>query len=398
MATPKLTTPARQARRGGCACAPAGRATPPHLAPARGFEHARRIATAIAAVWALTAAGAVLEPLLPGLAPRGRPHPTLEPTLAAGADILAGNLRVLAAPYLLAAFRWPETERTRTLGDVIIAAVVIENTLAVGLALGRFGDQLVPYLPQLPLEWAALAATLAAWRTARTGPRARVLVAYATATLALAASAAECEVLIAPHAPPDRHAAKQRPRHDTARGPLAPCESRRVAFQPGLCAGGGRLASRSHAPFPSPHGLGSARPPDRRHPTLVNHPIPTRRDPMNTVNLIGRLTADPELHDRSGTQIGRLRLAVQRPRTKDGEDRGADYIDITTFNTQAEVCHQYLTKGRKVAIEGHLHHSEWQAEDGTRRQKIEVVARNVEFLDTRTPDEDETPQTEEATA
>ncbi len=43
---------------------------------------------------------------------------------------------------------------------------------------------------------------------------------------------------------------------------------------------------------------------------------------MNQVSLTGRLTADPEVHDRGGTQVGRLRLAVQRPRTKDGDDRG----------------------------------------------------------------------------
>lgn len=118
---------------------------------------------------------------------------------------------------------------------------------------------------------------------------------------------------------------------------------------------------------------------------------------MNSVHLIGRLTADPELQDRSGTQVGRLRLAVQRPSTRDGESRGADYVDVTVFNTQAEVCRQYLSKGRRVAVEGRLQHSEWQAEDGTRRQKLEVVARNVEFLD-RKPADDPQPEAAEAAA
>jgi single-strand DNA-binding protein len=102
---------------------------------------------------------------------------------------------------------------------------------------------------------------------------------------------------------------------------------------------------------------------------------------MNSVNLIGRLTTAPELHDRAGTQVGRLRLAIPRPRGKDGEDRGADYVDITTFGRQAEVCNSYLAKGRRVAVEGHLRHSEWEADDGTRRQKLEVVAERVEFLE-----------------
>jgi single-strand DNA-binding protein len=118
---------------------------------------------------------------------------------------------------------------------------------------------------------------------------------------------------------------------------------------------------------------------------------------MNQVSLTGRLTADPEVHDRGGTQVGRLRLAVQRPRTKDREDRGADYVDVTVFNNQAEVCGQYLTKGRRVAVEGRLQHSEWQAEDGSRRQKLEVVARSVEFLDSPRR-EDAEPEAVEAAA
>jgi len=118
---------------------------------------------------------------------------------------------------------------------------------------------------------------------------------------------------------------------------------------------------------------------------------------MNSVHLIGRLTTDPELQDRSGTQVGRLRLAVQRTRSRDGEDRGVDYVDVTVFNTQAEVCSQYLAKGRRLAVEGRLQHSEWQAEDGSRRQKLEVVARNVEFLD-RKPAEDPQPHVQETAA
>ena len=54
---------------------------------------------------------------------------------------------------------------------------------------------------------------------------------------------------------------------------------------------------------------------------------------------------------------------------------------MTVFGRQAETCAKYLAKGPRVAIEGHLHHSEWEAEDGTRRQKLEVIARSVEFLD-----------------
>ena len=88
---------------------------------------------------------------------------------------------------------------------------------------------------------------------------------------------------------------------------------------------------------------------------------------------------------------------MQRRRNRDGEDRGADFVDVTVFDNQAEVCSRYLAKGRKVAIEGRLQHSEWKAEVGSRRQKLEVIANSVEFLD-RKPSEDQQPEAVEAAA
>ncbi|MGO9955239.1 MAG: single-stranded DNA-binding protein [Solirubrobacteraceae bacterium] len=103
---------------------------------------------------------------------------------------------------------------------------------------------------------------------------------------------------------------------------------------------------------------------------------------MNNVTLTARLaTAAPELRNTpGGTPVATLRLAVQRPR-KNGEDQGADFVDVVVFGRQAETCAQYLGKGRKVAVSGRLSHSEWTAPDGTRRQKLEVIANSVEFLD-----------------
>lgn len=111
---------------------------------------------------------------------------------------------------------------------------------------------------------------------------------------------------------------------------------------------------------------------------------------MNSVNLIGRLTASPELRNTDSGSVTRLRVAVQRRRGKDGEDRGADFVDVTAFGAQAENCAQYLTKGRRVGIIGRLHHSEWDGDDG-RRQRLEVIAENVEFLDAPRGDTVETP-------
>ena len=101
---------------------------------------------------------------------------------------------------------------------------------------------------------------------------------------------------------------------------------------------------------------------------------------LNSVNIIGNLTRDPELRNTASTEVANLRVAVQR-RKRNGEDQGADYVDVVVFGRQAETCAQYLTKGRKVAVNGRLAHSEWTAEDGTRRQRLEVIANTVEFLD-----------------
>ena len=103
---------------------------------------------------------------------------------------------------------------------------------------------------------------------------------------------------------------------------------------------------------------------------------------MNAVHLIGRLTQDVELRERGETKVAQLRLAVPRGRDKNGEDRGADFVDVVCFGRQAEVCADYLAKGRRIAVEGRLHHDQWDSEDG-RRQKLEVIAQSVEFLDAR---------------
>lgn len=116
---------------------------------------------------------------------------------------------------------------------------------------------------------------------------------------------------------------------------------------------------------------------------------------MNSVNLIGRLTSSPELRSTEKGPVVSLRVAVQRRRGKDGQDRGADFVDVTAFGPQAENCAEYLSKGRRVGIVGRLHHSEWDA-DGSRRQKLEVIADNVEFLDAPRGDTAEAPTVEAA--
>ena len=105
---------------------------------------------------------------------------------------------------------------------------------------------------------------------------------------------------------------------------------------------------------------------------------------INRVVLVGNLTRDPELrHTPSGTAVCSLRLAVNT-RRKDGATgewtEKPNYFDITVWGNQGENCAQYLAKGRPVAIDGRLEWREWEAQDGTKRQAVEVIADTVQFL------------------
>ena len=105
---------------------------------------------------------------------------------------------------------------------------------------------------------------------------------------------------------------------------------------------------------------------------------------INRVVLVGNLTRDPELrHTPSGTAVCSLRLAVNT-RRKDGATgewtEKPNYFDITVWGNQGENCAQYLAKGRPVAIDGRLEWREWEAQDGTKRQAVEVIADSVQFL------------------
>ena len=104
---------------------------------------------------------------------------------------------------------------------------------------------------------------------------------------------------------------------------------------------------------------------------------------MNVVTLIGNLATDVELRDvGEGLQVASFLLAVDRP----GKNE-ADFVRISTWNKQAELCAQYLVKGRKVGIDGRLRSSSWEDSDGNKRNSIEVVANRVEFLTPRGKEE-----------
>ena len=107
---------------------------------------------------------------------------------------------------------------------------------------------------------------------------------------------------------------------------------------------------------------------------------------LNRVTLVGRLTRDPELrHTAGGDAVCTIRLAVSsRARDESGGwgDK-SNYFDVTVFGRQAETASTYLSKGRRIGVDGRLSWREWQAQDGSRRQSVEVIANDVFFLDSR---------------
>lgn len=101
---------------------------------------------------------------------------------------------------------------------------------------------------------------------------------------------------------------------------------------------------------------------------------------MNSVNLVGRLTRDPELrYTPAQMAVCRFSIAIDRPKSKDGTQQ-ADFPNIVAFGKLAENCERYLHKGRQVAINGRIQTGSYEKQDGTKVFTTEVVADRVDFL------------------
>lgn len=104
---------------------------------------------------------------------------------------------------------------------------------------------------------------------------------------------------------------------------------------------------------------------------------------INTVVLIGRLVRKLEVrYTQSNIAVGTTTIAVNRPRQKDKEQE-ADFINIKVWGKQAENIHKYLNKGSLIAIEGRIQTGSYNTQDGQKRYITEVVAENVQFLESR---------------
>ena len=104
---------------------------------------------------------------------------------------------------------------------------------------------------------------------------------------------------------------------------------------------------------------------------------------LNKVLLIGNLTKDPELrYTPNGTAVTNLRLAVNRKfKDRTGElKEDTCFITVTAWDKQAEICNQYLQKGRAVFVEGILQSRSWETSDKQKRSTIDVRAERIQFL------------------
>jgi len=104
---------------------------------------------------------------------------------------------------------------------------------------------------------------------------------------------------------------------------------------------------------------------------------------LNKVLLIGNLTKDPELrYTPNGTAVTNLRIAVNRKfKDRTGElKEDTCFITVTAWDKQAEICNQYLQKGRPVFVEGILQSRSWETGDGQKRSTIDVRAERIQFL------------------
>ena len=104
---------------------------------------------------------------------------------------------------------------------------------------------------------------------------------------------------------------------------------------------------------------------------------------MNLVVLVGNLARDPEKSvTSSGMTVARFTVAVNRQRKTDGQP-DADFIRVTVFDRQADLVLQYLSKGRKVGVEGRIQTGSYTDKDGKTVYTTDVIANRVEFLSPR---------------
>ncbi|MBI5731767.1 MAG: single-stranded DNA-binding protein [Candidatus Magasanikbacteria bacterium] len=105
---------------------------------------------------------------------------------------------------------------------------------------------------------------------------------------------------------------------------------------------------------------------------------------LNRAMIIGNLTRDPEIKTTpTGKTVARLGVATNRVWSNDAgvKQEEVEYHNVVAWGKLAEICGQYLAKGRKVYIEGRLKTRDWVGQDGIKRNRTEIIAENMIMLD-----------------
>ena len=116
---------------------------------------------------------------------------------------------------------------------------------------------------------------------------------------------------------------------------------------------------------------------------------------VNRVTLVGRLTRDPEIvTSPKGLSIAKLRLATSTHSKDEDGARVEDvqYHSLVAFGRLAEICQEYLTRGKLIYAEGKLRSHEWDGKDGLRRYTTEVIVDVMQMLSPRSEAANETPK------
>src|SRR3989344_4771029 len=102
---------------------------------------------------------------------------------------------------------------------------------------------------------------------------------------------------------------------------------------------------------------------------------------LNKVFLIGNLTRDPETRALpSGQSVTSFSIATNRVYKKDGkQEKQTEFHNIVAFGRLAEICSQYLSRGKMIFVEGRLVNRNWEAKDGTKKNRTEIIMENMQM-------------------
>lgn len=108
---------------------------------------------------------------------------------------------------------------------------------------------------------------------------------------------------------------------------------------------------------------------------------------INCAVIMGRLTADPELRTTtSGISVTTFTVAVDRSYVRPGEERQADFINVTAWRQTADFVTKYFRKGSMIAVQGSIQTRSYEDKNGNKRTATEIIADNVSFCGSRNSD------------